>query len=123
MDESIELLDYSREVEGFVNGITQFETLVVSASPDPIARECLWIRERMTSTLEPTDDSGQCIFIAYEVATIHRIADHNAVQQVLDRYKFETHLLGKLSVRDQVELFSGAELVVGPHRAGLTNIL
>jgi len=123
MDESLELLDYSGEVVGLGKGITQVETLVVPTFPDPIPCECFWIRDRMKSGLETTDNSGQRIFVAREDATVRRIANRDAVQQVLDRYNIDTYLLGELSVREQVELFSGAELVVGPHGAGLTNIL
>ncbi|WP_353633799.1 glycosyltransferase family 61 protein [Halobacterium sp. NMX12-1] len=123
MDESLELLDYSGDVEGLGKGITQVETLVVPTFPDPIPRECLWIRDRMKSSLETTDHSDHRIFVAREDATVRRIANRDAVQPVLDRYDIDTYLLGELSVREQVELFSGAELVVGPHGAGLTNIL
>jgi len=123
MDESLELLDYSGDIEGFGKGITQVETLVVPTFPDPIPRDCFWIRERMKSNLETTENSNQRIFVAREDATVRRIANHDAVQQVLDRYNIDTYLLGELSVREQVELFNSAELVVAPHGAGLTNIL
>lgn len=123
MDESLELLDYSGDVKGFGKGITKVDTLVVPTFPDPIPRECFWMRDRMRSGLEITDNSGQRIFIGREDATVRRIANRDAVQQVLDRYNIDTYLLGELSVREQADLFSSAELVVGPHGAGLTNIL
>ncbi|MDL0131967.1 glycosyltransferase family 61 protein [Halobacterium salinarum] len=123
MDESLELLNYSGDVVGLGKDVYQVETLVVPTFPDPIPQECLWIRDRMKSSLETTDHSDHRIFVAREDATVRRIANRDAVQPVLDRYDIDTYLLGELSVREQVELFSGAELVVGPHGAGLTNIL
>lgn len=123
MDESLELLDYSGEVVGLKGGITKVETLVVPTFPDPIPCECFWIRDRMKSGLETTDNPGRRIFIAREDATVRRIANRDAVQQVLDRYDIDTFLLEELSVKEQVALFSDAELVIGPHGAGLTNIL
>jgi capsular polysaccharide biosynthesis protein len=123
MDESLELLNYSGNVVELGKGITNIETLVVPTFPDPIPRECFWIRDRMRSSLESTDNHGQRIFVGRGDATVRRIANRDAVQQILDRYDIDTYLLGELSVKEQVELFSGAELVVGPHGAGLTNIL
>ncbi|MFC5279648.1 glycosyltransferase family 61 protein [Halorubrum rubrum] len=123
MDESLELLDYSGDIVGFGANIMKVETLVVPTFPDPIPRECFWIRDRMRAGLRYNDNHDKRVFVAREDATVRRIANHDAVQQVLDRYNIDTYLLGELSVKEQVELFSSAELVVGPHGAGLTNIL
>lgn len=123
MDESLEILDYSGKVVGLGKGVTQVETLVVPTFPDPTPRECFWIRERMRAGLESNDRHGQRIFVARGDATVRRIANLDAVQEILDKHNINTYLLGELSVKEQVELFSDAELVIGPHGAGLTNIL
>jgi capsular polysaccharide biosynthesis protein len=123
MEESLELLSYSGEVVGIEKGTTEIETLVVPTFPDPIPRECYWIRDRMRASIESTDNHNQRIFVARRDATVRRIANRDAVQQIFDRYDIDTYLLDELAVREQVELFSSAELVIGPHGAGLTNIL
>lgn len=123
MDESLELLNYSGNVLGLGKGITKVETLVVPTFPDPISKECFWIRDRIKSGLNSIEAHDQRIFVARGDATVRRIANRDAVQTVLDRHNIDTYLLGELSVREQVKLFSNAKLVVGPHGAGLTNIL
>ncbi|GAB3313434.1 glycosyltransferase family 61 protein [Haloplanus salinarum] len=123
MDESLQLLAYSGEIAGLGSGIIEVETLVVPTFPDPIPRECFWIRDRMRANVESNDDHGERIFVSRGDATVRRIANRDAVQRVLDYHDIDTYVLGELSVKEQVELFSDAELVLGPHGAGLTNIL
>lgn len=52
-----------------------------------------------------------------------RIANEGEILPMLSRHGFEVIAPGTLGFRDQVVLFSGAEVVAGAHGAGLTNIL
>ena len=45
------------------------------------------------------------------------------MREVLASFKFEEILPEQLSVQEQAELFASASAVVGPHGAGLTNIV
>lgn len=123
MDESLERLGYSGDIASFEEGVTRVDTLVVPTFPDPIPEECFWIRNRMRGGPEPSTHRSDRVFVARGDATVRRIANRDAVQQVLDSHNIQTYLLSDLSVGEQIELFSHAELVVGPHGAGLTNIL
>ena len=52
--------------------------------------------------------------------TIQNIAQ---VQNFLAEYGFETVYLEGLTMADQITLFQGAEFIIGPHGAGLSNLL
>jgi glycosyltransferase involved in cell wall biosynthesis len=52
--------------------------------------------------------------------TIHNLEQ---VEALLARHDFETVYLEGMSVVDQVRLFQSAEFVIGPHGAGLANLL
>jgi len=108
----------------------------VPTFPDPTPAECEWLRDRMraaasTGESEGTggnDDAGDTgggerVYVARGDATVRRVANRDELQGVLDRYDIDTYLPGELSVREQVALFSRADLVVGPHGAGLTNVV
>jgi len=123
IDESLELINYTGNVMGLKPEITNVETLVVPTFPDPIPRECTWIRDRMQKQVTADDKHSPHVFVARQDATVRRIANRDVVQQVFDRYNIDTYLLGELSVSEQISLFNNAEVVVGPHGAGLTNIL
>lgn len=123
IDESLELINYTGDVTGLGPGIADVETLVVPTFPDPTPQECAWIRDRMQEQVTASGGQDQRVFVARQDATVRRIANRDALQEVFDRYNIDTYLLGELSVKEQISLFSGAEIIVGPHGAGLTNIL
>ncbi|QSW99642.1 glycosyltransferase family 61 protein [Haloterrigena alkaliphila] len=122
MTESLEIIDYQGEIRKWDGGTASIDTLVVPTFPDPTPTECVWLRNRMrTDDLNKT--GTERIFIARDDATVRRVTNIDAVQGVLNRYDIETHVLGQLSVHEQIDLFSRAELVVATHGAGLTNII
>ncbi|HEX3652068.1 MAG TPA: glycosyltransferase family 61 protein [Rhizomicrobium sp.] len=52
-----------------------------------------------------------------------RIANEAEIWQSFARRGFQNIAAGKLSFRDQVALFAEAEMIAGPHGAGLSNLL
>ena len=52
-----------------------------------------------------------------------KIHNLEQVQAFLSRYDFETVYLEGMSMVDQILLFQSAEFIVGPHGAGLANLL
>ena len=134
--ESLSMVDYAGDVARLGEGVAAVETLVVPTFPDPTPAECEWLRDRMraaasTGESEGTDGNegagdtggGERVYVARGDATVRRVANRDELQGVLDRYDIDTYLPGELSVREQVALFSRADLVVGPHGAGLTNVV
>lgn len=126
MTESLTIADYPGSVAGLSEGITRADRLVVPTFPDPTPIECAWLRDRMREGAGvPRDErcSRERIYVARGDATVRRITNRDAVQRVFDEFDIDTYLLSDLSVREQIDLFSRAELVVGPHGAGLTNVV
>jgi hypothetical protein len=52
-----------------------------------------------------------------------RITNENELMPLLARHGFEFVAPGRLPLKEQADLFASAEAIVGPHGAGLTNIL
>jgi capsular polysaccharide biosynthesis protein len=63
------------------------------------------------------------IYISRSRARWRRVLNEKAVCALLVRYGFKVVDLEDLSFREQVELFHQAEIVVGPHGAGLNTIM
>lgn len=52
-----------------------------------------------------------------------RIRNEAELMPLLARHGFESVAPGRLPLKEQASLFAGAEAIVGPHGAGMTNIL
>ena len=63
----------------------------------------------------------QRIYVARGAAPRRRVLNEAAVEKLLAGHGFVSVNPAALSVTEQVELFAGAEMVAGPHGAGLTN--
>jgi len=121
MDETIERIDYDGRVVSWDGDIAQIDSLGVPSFPDPTAEECRWLRDRMRKG--GSFDKENRIFISRADASVRQIANMEEIAPILERFGFTQYVLSELSVSEQIELFANAEVVVGPHGAGLANII
>lgn len=87
-----------------------------------------WLREKMRANAadqasDAIDDSSKRIYISREDAPRRRVVNEDAVLQVLRKHGFEKYVLSERSVAENVNLFAQADVIVGPHGAGLTDII
>ncbi len=113
-----------------VIGTSQFpavrcETLLAPSlvlDPNTIPpRPLHWLREEFLPHV-PWDGRTRRIFIDRSDAATRRVTNLEALRPHLERNGVEIVQLKGLSLLEQIELFQQAELVIGNHGAGLTNI-
>jgi len=63
------------------------------------------------------------IYISRKDATRRRVVNEDKVMAALAPYHFQQFVLSELSFAQQIQLFSQAKMVIGPHGAGLANLL
>lgn len=63
------------------------------------------------------------VYVSRRDASRRRLLDEDAVIEVVAAAGFEVVEPGKLSVAEQMAIFAEASHIIGPHGAGLTNIL
>lgn len=63
------------------------------------------------------------IYVSRADAMYRRVVNELEVMAALEDYGFTCVTLGRLSVRQQAEIFSSAQIIVAPHGAGLTNLV
>lgn len=73
--------------------------------------------------LTPLENPTERIYISRANAKHRRILNEDQIIQYLANYGFKPVVLEKMSFREQVELFTKAEIIVAPHGAGLATTL
>lgn len=81
-----------------------------------------WLRERMLRNVVPSR-SNRRLYVTRRLAARRRLANEAELEPILSRHGFEVLETEGLSLREKAAIFSEAEIVVGVHGAGLTNIL
>jgi hypothetical protein len=94
---------------------------------NPSYADLRWLRERIRSNALISEDersSSRRIYVSRQKARRGRkIVNYEEALDVLERYDFEPHVLEDYSFEEQVRLFAEAEVVMGPHGAGLLNCI
>ncbi|CAH0180183.1 DUF563 domain-containing protein [Roseomonas sp. CECT 9278] len=62
-------------------------------------------------------------YISRNDAPMRKIANENYVMNLLEKLDFQNIRLDGMSVPQQIRLFCDAEIIIGPHGAGLSNII
>jgi Glycosyltransferase 61 len=99
--------------------IVAFPVLYVPPTGAPIGLAPAVIRA-LRSLAKPRD-RGRRLYISRADALVRRVVNEADVLATLGRHGFVHVVAGSLPFREQVELFSEAEAVVGAHGAGLAN--
>jgi capsular polysaccharide biosynthesis protein/Flp pilus assembly protein TadD len=81
-----------------------------------------WVRERLMAGMR-TGRGGRRILISREGSLFRRCENEAAIAAIATRHGFTPVRLEDLTFDAQVELFSAAEIVMGVHGAGFTNML
>lgn len=124
LKESIDMIEYTGKIASIEGSVISVDSLVVPTFPDPTSIEYQWLRKRMLNDVPYTEaEFSKRVYISREDATVRRVSNKKRLNRLLDTYDIHTYSLSSLSVREQIDLFSQAKLIVSPHGAGLTNIL
>jgi len=122
MEESLALLDI-KNIYRCDADIYTVEELLVPKSPPPSRADCQWIRKQMLARVDKREQTGKRIYISRENANRRRVKNRATVGNILADFGFQSYVLEEMSVKRQVDLFTQAEAIVGPHGAGLTNMI
>jgi hypothetical protein len=124
--EMVEMLGYdSSRYNGLEGGHWELEHLLVPSyvSMSGILRPwaCRWLRNRLQVEDKPV--GKRRLWVSRGRAKWRRLLNEDEIFPLLQKMDFERIDLEDLSFRQQVDLFSQAAVVAGPHGAGLTNLI
>lgn len=116
--------DFRRNVDKLI--VPSFRRSYQEAYKEVSVAACRWLSQKILSNLDSTKNSwsfSSKVFISRRKALGRRIINETELIESLEPLGFKTYLLEEMSYEDQVKLFAGANVIVSPHGAGLTNIL
>lgn len=87
-------------------------------------RSVAWLADTVERNLNPSSGaSTDRIYVSRRQCPSRYVVNESELLDALGEFGFESYVLEDLTFREQVELFSGAEFVIGPHGAGFTNTI
>jgi hypothetical protein len=102
----------------------RFDTLYFPSIGNFSPSELAWVRGKLGCPDHRTSDArGGLFYISRGDASSRRVTNEAEVIDFLRPFGFEVLHLDGMPLRAQIEHFASARLVVGPHGAGLTNII
>ncbi len=88
-----------------------------------LARQALISPATSTSDLGTEHPSGRVVFISRQRATTRRLVNHDEVLDLLTPLGIENVVMEDLTFDEQIDLMNETSVIVGPHGAGLTNMI
>lgn len=108
----------------FDGSVWSVERLFFPSNGDFSPRQLAWIRDRLLRHFQIADSSpSRLLYISRGDAVERHVANEPEIASYLESRGFEILRLAGMPLRDQVQAFAQARLIVGPHGAGLTNII
>lgn len=87
----------------------------------------MWLRRRMRTHTHKKDNvikRGNRLYISRQDTDRERKVENiDEIRAVLEKYEFKICRLENLSFSEQLDLFANANVVMGPHGAGLVNMI
>lgn len=124
--DSLKLAGYdTADLTQWHGGVATVDRLVIPehrAKAAVPSSDCRWLRNRMTANTDSGANSRR-IYVSRREADSRLVLNEDELMETLSTLGFEAYVLERMRFEDQVSLFDEAELVVGPHGAGLINTI
>ena len=126
MLDSLERMGYGKaEMRPWWLSGAEVSQLVVSSYPEVTPDSLHWLRSRMLSPDDEPQKSerGLRLYVSRRDAAHRRVKNEAELEPLLKEHGFQVFVPSEHSLEEQIRLFRRAEMVVGPHGAGLTNLV
>ena len=116
---SLSLTKYIDQVWFLNDGVYQFEKLHIlsrlSKAGDVSPLAIKWLNENLVN--QQTSSPRKRIYVSRADAKYRFVTNESEVQNLLSHFGFETVVMTKYSLEEQIQIFQQAEIVIGSHGA------
>lgn len=117
--ELLELVEYPGEIIEWDGGVIEVKKLVIPSATEPTIEESKWLKDRMTENSDAGIDASNKIFVSRQDSDVRKIENFEEVKRKLKEEGFDIITPGENTVEEQVKIFEDAEIIIGPHGAGI----
>jgi len=124
--ETLDLIGYDKSLRiSWSSPAMWVERLVLPTYPEANADNLTWLRSRMKRSIPERVDTSisEYVYISRSQAPKRRIINEEYLAGELSKLGFDIVIAEDFSVAEQISMFSSAKVIVGPHGAGLTNMI
>ncbi|HTW71459.1 MAG TPA: glycosyltransferase 61 family protein [Acetobacteraceae bacterium] len=128
--ESLALLGYAhlprltlRPVAHYALASAEYAEFLGARMPGSVSKAAAETFGRLRAAVEPAADGADTIYVARTDSTRRIMMNEDALIAMLERQGVHIVVPGVLPVRQQLAMFRRARLVIGPHGAGLSNLV
>jgi hypothetical protein len=137
--DSLEFLGYNKEELETMNNVNiKIRKLFLSSSTsqsnvesigfDPDSGDRRWLREQALSKINRTQTNGDGpyqskMYISRSDASTRKVVNEDELLEMIEPLGFESYTLSEMNFDEQIKLFSQADIILGPHGAGFSNMV
>jgi hypothetical protein len=121
--ESLEEFAPSKEIIEADNETIQAEKLILPSFPQHDPETLQWMREKGLEHRKEPENTSSRIYISRQNTDTRKVSNFEEVKEILEEHDIKAVEMEEYTFQEQIGLIHNADLTIGPHGAGLSNMI